>query len=479
MKLLIKTFLLTIFSSVLIILPVQAQDSLGTCTCSERGEATSVDSGMIGGNFYTPTGYDWEPLTEAMVFDTESNDCANGIHIISNYVRYRDCNFVLTNPTIKTLADEFKISEPILGLTWPGLNFTKAEQAIYTDVYGQRYLQMPWLAEFIKNLYTYTLGIISIVAVVMIIIEGIKIILGGAGALVGGENNTTSARLKNITRVMIGLFIAWGSYLILYQINPDLVKFQILQVAYVEEIDMPADYSTPTDVGEIGNVFPNNWVPFASLSNLNGQENRMARKDLVDAFTTAVVKYGGVVILGDAGRSPQQQYNIMKTKCACPSENKLPMDVNKSDWYKYCSKITLENGRLTQAGDCAVVGLYINRKDGVFQGPLAGHVAGNAVDANVPPKSNLPCSQLDEKERLSDGILNTGSISKGQCIPKAQQEFIGVMLDSGFCVGLNAKSNLREAWHFEYMGNELRLSGFCANKETLKKQWGEKLYYLK
>ena len=114
MKLLIKTFLLTIFSSVLIILPVQAQDSLGTCTCSERGEATSVDSGMIGGNFYTPTGYDWEPLTEAMVFDTESNDCANGIHIISNYVRYRDCNFVLTNPTITTLADEFKISEPIL-----------------------------------------------------------------------------------------------------------------------------------------------------------------------------------------------------------------------------------------------------------------------------------------------------------------------------------------------------------------------------
>jgi len=445
-------------------------ETLGTCTCSEEGELT-YDTTLSGSNF-TPIDYAWKALNPAKVFkNIKSDDCSEGNYNLNDFNVYRSCKFTLTKPEVTSLADEFKISEPILGLVWPGLNFTDADQSFFTAADGRRYLEMPWLAEFIKYLYTFTLGVVSIVAVVMIIIEGIQMILSGTSIAVEGFDSKTGekqaavSRLKNITRIMIGLFIAWTSYMILYQINPNLVKFQILQVEYIEEVDMPVDLGETNDVTVVDVVFSENWKSFPNISNVTSP-GKVARLDLVEAFTRAAVEYGKPITMGSAGRSPSTQYSIMMNNCGCKLPSELPNDVPKKEWYKYCGKISFENGRQVQSGKCGVVGLYIVRKDGVFLGPTAGHVAGNAIDINGLPLSNILCSTTDDPKILStDGVVNAGTKKSGYCIPKEQQILIGVMIKNGFCVGLNAKSNRREPWHFEYRGNELRLSGFCVPRE--------------
>ncbi len=64
-----------------------------------------------------------------------------------------------------------------LGFRIPGLNFTKLSGQIDED----GYLYIPWLGEYIKAIYNYALGIISIVAVLMIILQGARIITSGGG----------------------------------------------------------------------------------------------------------------------------------------------------------------------------------------------------------------------------------------------------------------------------------------------------------
>ena len=242
MKFLTKTFLLTTFIFLFTAIPTYTRDSSGTCTCDERGEAKFVEVIIGSMSRQMPAGYDWKNLTKPEIFpDVESSNCLNGIYDVGDSVRYRGCKFELINPTVTSIADEFKISEPILGLTWPGLDFTKAEDTLWVDSDGRLYTLAPWLAEFIATVYKFALGIVSIIAVVMIIIEGIQMILSGTTIAVEGFDSSTGekqaavSRLKNIARIMIGLFIAWTSYMILFQINPNLINLKVLKTIYIQK----------------------------------------------------------------------------------------------------------------------------------------------------------------------------------------------------------------------------------------------------
>lgn len=117
----------------------------------------------------------------------------------------------------------------------PGLDFTKVNK-----VDEQGYLYIPWMAEYITALYKFAIGIISILAVVMIIIQGARIVISG-----GGEQKT--AGYKKILQAVIGLAIAWGSYAILYNINPDLVQFKALKVQYIQPLYL--DYASMENTG--------------------------------------------------------------------------------------------------------------------------------------------------------------------------------------------------------------------------------------
>ena len=138
--------------------------------------------------------------------------------------------------------------KPILEINIPGLNFS--DVASTSDDTGT-YFYIAWIPELISALYKFGIAIVSIVAVVVIIVQGLRIVTSG-----GGEAKASA--YKKILQSVIGLVIAWGSYAILYTVNPALVQFNALKVKIVERQDLSAVYEEPpiVDVSTaiIGNV---------------------------------------------------------------------------------------------------------------------------------------------------------------------------------------------------------------------------------
>lgn len=143
---------------------------------------------------------------------------------------------------LENLQADLSARKPVLEINIPGLNFS--DVASSTDKTGT-YFYIAWIPELISALYKFLLAIVSIVAVVVIIIQGLRVITSA-----GGEAKTVA--YKKILQSVIGLFIAWGSYAILYNINPALVQFNALKVKVVEPTALEElskkmqDSTTPT-----------------------------------------------------------------------------------------------------------------------------------------------------------------------------------------------------------------------------------------
>lgn len=125
---------------------------------------------------------------------------------------------------LSELSAELNARKPILQINIPGLNFSNVLST--TDDTGT-YFHIPWIPELISALYKFGIAIVSIVAVVVIIIQGMRVITSA-----GGEAKQSA--YKKILQSVIGLGIAWGSFAILYNVNPNLVKFNALRVKVVE-----------------------------------------------------------------------------------------------------------------------------------------------------------------------------------------------------------------------------------------------------
>ncbi len=121
------------------------------------------------------------------------------------------------------LLKKLEIKKPILEIIIPNLKFTDVANTIDED--GN--IQFPWIGEYIKAAYRFGVSVASILGIVMIIIEGVRIVLSA-----GGEEKV--AGYKHIGRIFSGLCLAWFSYVILYNINSDLVSFQALRVKFTD-----------------------------------------------------------------------------------------------------------------------------------------------------------------------------------------------------------------------------------------------------
>lgn len=154
-----------------------------------------------------------------------------------------------SQPTLLGIAADLQLKKPIFEVRIPGLKFTDIGKAI--DDEG--YLHIPYLGEFISLIYKLAMGLGSIVAVVMMITQGVKIIVSE-----GGELQTEA--YHRIGQIVIGLIILWGSYAILYTINPELVQFRILKVQYIQPIAY--EYGGDSEAGlNIKNLPPEFFCP--------------------------------------------------------------------------------------------------------------------------------------------------------------------------------------------------------------------------
>lgn len=149
--------------------------------------------------------------------------------------------YLATQHSIVGYKFDLQIKKPLLEITFPGLTFSDVQNTL--DSAG--YIHLPYIGEFITAMYRYVMAVISIIAVIMIIMAGARIVTSG-----GGEGKTES--YKRIGQVVIGLVIMWGSYFILYTINPSLVNFDVLKVMYIPPIVI-TDEGVP-DTTPIANV---------------------------------------------------------------------------------------------------------------------------------------------------------------------------------------------------------------------------------
>ena len=92
------------------------------------------------------------------------------------------------------------------------------------------------LPQFAKNFYNLSVGIISVLAVVMIMVGGLQWIFAA-----GNMGKVTSAR-QTIGAAVTGLVLALTSYAILWNINPRLVNLSLPGVSTVQKIDQPVTW---------------------------------------------------------------------------------------------------------------------------------------------------------------------------------------------------------------------------------------------
>ncbi|GEM_PF-6322902 len=200
----------------------------------------------VTGNGITVTTYVYNPFTKTFAPQTKNfpdtvtsqltksahDDEMEGVNATCKSIQ-PDGGTGSSTETVK----ELKIVKPTLEINIPQLKFSDLENSI--DSEGN--LTLPYIGEYMSAIYKVALVAISIIAVIMIIVEGVKI------TTIGGE--ARAAGLKKIGQVVIGLFIAWGSYTILYTINPDLVNFNALKVKYIiPEVSLTEYHSDETGI---------------------------------------------------------------------------------------------------------------------------------------------------------------------------------------------------------------------------------------
>lgn len=94
-------------------------------------------------------------------------------------------------------------------------------------------MDIPFLAQYISAVYTYALGIIVTIATVMVVIGGLKWMLAR------GDSGKVSEAKETLSRAVIGVLLALGSYAILSLLNPELVNLRALRIQLImrDEVD--------------------------------------------------------------------------------------------------------------------------------------------------------------------------------------------------------------------------------------------------
>lgn len=86
------------------------------------------------------------------------------------------------------------------------------------------------IGQYIGAIYTYALGLVTVLAVSMVVLGGIKYLTAGAN-----PSRVSSAK-QTMSNAFIGLLLALATYLILSTINPNLVTLKPLVVPKVKKI---------------------------------------------------------------------------------------------------------------------------------------------------------------------------------------------------------------------------------------------------
>jgi len=163
------------------------------------------------------------------------------------------------------VKEPFKILNPLLNLQIkiPGLDRIASETpATCETTDGQTSCSLPWIAVYIKAIYNYAMGIIGILA-------ALALMIGGVIYLTATGNATRISEAKSwITGALTGMLIMFTSYVLLNEVNPDLIGFKPIKLNIVTDELGQEDPTGTMENSGVGFGEPgNNGVPYFSQKN--------------------------------------------------------------------------------------------------------------------------------------------------------------------------------------------------------------------
>lgn len=263
-------------------------------------------------------------------------------------------------------------------------------------------VSLPWLAQYIAGVYKYGVGIVSLVAIVMIMVGGLRYLTAG------GNASATGSAKQMISGAVIGLILALGSYTVLYTINPDLVSFRDLRIKLVgrDVIDFSEeDFSAQDTTVQNTEILCQTKTSYAGLEKIGANELAGVKMQASEPYLTPAAKEA----LKKAGQIAQTQGYSLVVKSACRSPE-------KQEALAAANPAGVENGTIARPGKSV-------------------HGMGIAVDIF-----------LVTPEGKTVGRINSTS----QC--KVSEIFIKKLSEIMFSAGWVRYE--REIWHFEYGSNK-------------------------
>jgi len=147
-----------------------------------------------------------------------------------------------------TTKKPFITLDPILKLQVkiPGLDKLASDTPAVCTTEGDRTsCSLPWISIYIKAIYNYAMGIVGILA-------ALALMIGGVIYLTSTGNATRISEAKSwITGALTGMLIMFTSYVLLNEVNPDLVGFKSIKLSVVEDtFNLPeeAQIEGPTSI---------------------------------------------------------------------------------------------------------------------------------------------------------------------------------------------------------------------------------------
>lgn len=300
-----------------------------------------------------------------------------------------------------SVQDNVQLKAPNLEITIPGLSFTKLASTI--DEQGN--ISIPYLGDYIASVYHFAIIAASLVAVVMIILNGFRIAVSA-----GGENKAIG--IKNVGRALIGLFLLWSSYALLYTINPNLTNFKSVKVKYVPPHTIEEEEEFSPSAGGTATTAD---LKTPSINNIVVAPGVQVSSNLLDplqAAASALMSQGYSLYVSSGYRSLDSQIALITQNCQNPPGSAT------------C------NPKPGRPLTCILKGY---NPDGSNPGSGCPHTTGKAVDV-WGMKDGAQCVSQRNCQKNASDVCHTNP---------CQAAVIAAMRAAGFC---NLDS---EAWHFE------------------------------
>lgn len=301
---------------------------------------------------------------------------------------------------------------PAINVDIPGYTQEALEQS--RDISGNSNV----LGVYINAVYNWLLIAGAVVAILVMMIGGLQYTLarGNAGAIGQAKDRITNAG--------IGMVLLLGAYVVAYLIDPNLTRFESLDISSIER----RQYFPPN--GEDVDTTPRNDINYNLVAIegdkiiFSGTENQISA-DLLPNLQAAALdfhqKTGIKLRTASAFRSPQKQATLFYDQCLAKGGICQPLTCNPAP----TTLVKQENGRFVLTG--ALEGVSLSDRTRIIN-----TIASQAVLSKCPHTSAVGID-----------VWYEGSPGDFQADPKIMRKLAESMTKNGFC---RLKS---EPWHFE------------------------------